>query len=190
MISGVLVFLLVINLINAGNTGTKPSQCSYQYTSMGNAARYAIDAGFDRNNAIIAVAVAWAESSGNINACLYNPGSNSWDRGILQINNYYHSEVTDKQAFDPKQAFIETKRISKGSNFKEWYGYIYGTYKNYLSQSTNAVDSVLKCKDQCLLGQTRCSLWNIKQTCILSNGCYVWGGDVSCTKGCYYGQCK
>jgi peptidoglycan hydrolase-like protein with peptidoglycan-binding domain len=56
------------------------------------------------NNAVepeLGIAVASAESSLNPKATLYNPPSKSTDRGLYEINDKYHSEVTDAQAFDP-----------------------------------------------------------------------------------------
>lgn len=49
--------------------------------------------------------------------------------------------------------------------------------------------STQTCTNQCSSGQTQCLIGGVKQTCVYSNGCYVWGGGVSCTYGCAYGQC-
>ncbi len=49
----------------------------------------------------LGIAVADAESSLNPHSTLYNPKSNSIDRGLFQWNSKYHSEITDDQAFDP-----------------------------------------------------------------------------------------
>ncbi len=47
----------------------------------------------------LAVAIAKCESSLNSKAVLVND-TGTRDRGLFQINNYYHPEVTDEQAFD------------------------------------------------------------------------------------------
>lgn len=49
----------------------------------------------------LGIAVATCESGLNPRATLYNPPSQSTDRGLYQINSVYHSEVTDQSAFDP-----------------------------------------------------------------------------------------
>jgi len=113
---------------------------------MEQAARNALNAGFSRANdrAATMVAIAWAESSGNPSACLFNPGSSpSWDRGIVQINSRWHPEVADYNAFSSSQAFVEAYRISsQGTNFGAWYAYTGGAYKSYLSAAKNAVSKV------------------------------------------------
>lgn len=53
---------------------------------------------------LLGIAVASCESSLNPKATLFNPSSNSTDRGIFQWNSKFHSEITDVQAFDPKAA--------------------------------------------------------------------------------------
>lgn len=114
--------------------------------SMEQAARYALNAGFSRSNdqAATIVAIAWAESSGNPSACLFNAGSSpSWDRGIVQINSRWHPEVTDYNAFSSSQAFVEAYRISsQGTNFGPWSTYNNGAYRTYLSAARDAVSRV------------------------------------------------
>ncbi|ODS36207.1 hypothetical protein BEH94_05120 [Candidatus Altiarchaeales archaeon WOR_SM1_SCG] len=108
---------------------------------MKDAARYALDAGFNKDNAIIIVAIAWAESGGNSYACYYNSGKNpSWDRGILQINSYWHSEVTDNDAFNPTTAFQEAFRIYENRGFREWTTHTNGDYTKHLDAAKKAVN--------------------------------------------------
>ena len=59
-----------------------------------------------------AVAVAWAESRGDTKAKGYN--SNSVDRGLWQINNYWHRDVSDSCAFDAACNAKAAVRISSG----------------------------------------------------------------------------
>jgi len=47
---------------------------------------------------------------------------------------------------------------------------------------------VTYCQTQCSSGQIRCNGY-YKQSCVYSNGCYIWGGDSYCPNGCAYGQC-
>lgn len=94
-------------------------------------------AGAESPNAAHAASIVLAESSGRTNAVNYNAkdratGRNyssktnvaeatSVDRGIWQINNRWHPEVSDKEAFDPDTATREAFRISHGfRNFSGW----------------------------------------------------------------------
>ena len=68
----------------------------------------------------LGVAVAGCESGFNPKITLYNPGSNSTDRGLFQWNNVYHPEITDAMAFDPKEstiAFCNAVKAGKLQNF-------------------------------------------------------------------------
>lgn len=99
---------------------------------------YAQSAGFTGNALNIIVAIAQAESSLNTNAKGTNTDG-SIDRGILQINNKWHAEVSDACAYDPACAFQQGYRISnKGTNFSPWSTYTSGAYKKYLSGGSNS----------------------------------------------------
>ena len=50
---------------------------------------------------LLGIAVASCEGGLDPLATLYNKPSKSTDRGIYQINDKYHSDVSDLQAFDP-----------------------------------------------------------------------------------------
>jgi hypothetical protein len=129
-----------------------PYQCSQpsHYISMREAANYALAAGFRGEAAAVIVAIAWAESGGNRYACNYNAGDDSWDRGILQINDRWHREITDDQAFDPALAFQAAYIISGGgTRFTEWCAYWrdcrkregegQGSYLRYLDAARQAI---------------------------------------------------
>lgn len=50
-----------------------------------------------------------------------NTPSGSRDRGIFQINSYWHSEVTDVMAFDARENIKQAYRISKqGTDWSKW----------------------------------------------------------------------
>jgi len=137
-----------------------PYQCSQpsHYISMKEAANYALAAGFRGEAAAVIVAIAWAESDGNRYACRYNPPTDknptgSWDRGILQINDYWHSEITDDQAFDPARAFQAAYSISKGgTDFGDWCAYWLdckkrigkgqGRYRQHLDAARQAIQEI------------------------------------------------
>jgi hypothetical protein len=112
-----------------------PTSCDPSHPAIPviDAANYALDGGFTGENTVIIVSVAWAESGGNPFACLYNPPSGSqpgsWDRGILQINSYYHAEVTDACAFDPACAFDR----AYGIPFRQWVTFLNGRYTEFFT---------------------------------------------------------
>lgn len=67
-----------------------------------------------------AAAHAWAESSGDTHARNVNSdGKNSVDRGLFQLNSYWHPEVPDAVAYNAHGAAIATYKITKGG--KDWH---------------------------------------------------------------------
>lgn len=90
-------------------------------------ANHARKAGFRGPALTWAVAVALAESGGRTDATYHNSDKyHSVDRGLWQINNHWHPEVTDAQAFDPDAAAAAAYRISNGG--KSWTPW--STFKN------------------------------------------------------------
>ena len=73
----------------------------------------------------VAYAVMMAESSGNYKAIGYNKDSRkTLDRGLFQINSYWHSEVSDSCAYNIKCNIKEAYRISsQGTNWNQWYSW-------------------------------------------------------------------
>ena len=67
----------------------------------------------------LAVRVAKAESNLNVTARCVN-GPDSIDRGLFQINSYYHPEVTDEQADDPEFATRFFCKAVKDGNLSWW----------------------------------------------------------------------
>ncbi len=98
-------------------------------------------AGFFGESLVIAVAIAGAESgfnASNVSTAGNTPPSR--DRGLWQINDHFHAEVSDSCAFDPDCNARAAFRISLGGlNWNAWSAYKNGTYKNFLSQSRAAV---------------------------------------------------
>jgi len=85
----------------------------------------------------VAVAVAWAESRGNPRARGQN--SDSYDRGLWQINSKWHPDVSDSCAYDAKCNAAQAKRISSnGNNWQPWATYKYGRHKQFLSAAQKA----------------------------------------------------
>jgi hypothetical protein len=85
----------------------------------------------------VAVAVAWAESKGNPKARGQN--SDSYDRGLWQINSKWHRDVSDSCAYDAKCNAQQAKRISSnGNNWRPWATYKNGLHKRYLNDAKKA----------------------------------------------------
>ena len=103
---------------------------------------------------VVAVAVALAESGCQYNIYLCNPslaqgyyppvscpaGTGSYDRGLWQINSYYHGDVSDACAFQVQcnaaAAFIIS---SKGRNWSAWTPYNSGAWASYISLAEQSV---------------------------------------------------
>jgi hypothetical protein len=94
--------------------------------------------GFTGLSADIIAAIAMAESSGNTTAQHVN-ADGTLDRGVLQINSYWHPEVSDTCAYDAACSFKQAYRISTyGQNFNPWVTYTSGAYRKYLSGTSNS----------------------------------------------------
>jgi hypothetical protein len=104
-------------------------------------------AGFDATgNLVTAVAVGLAESGCNPSARGTNPPTSgcpngSVDRGLWQINNCYHPEISDACAYDAQCNANAAYTISSaGTNWTPWSTYTSGAYRTYLSQAQTAVN--------------------------------------------------
>ncbi|GAB1510924.1 FG-GAP-like repeat-containing protein [Actinophytocola sp. KF-1] len=97
-------------------------------------------AGFAGENLVTAVAVAMAESGCDPKATGYNDGPPaSVDRGLWQINDYWHDEVTDACAYDAACNARAAYRISDGGDdWTPWATYNNDTYLRYMSQARAA----------------------------------------------------
>jgi Lysozyme like domain/Carbohydrate-binding module family 5/12 len=98
--------------------------------------------GFTGNGLVISVAVSLAESSGWTRAVLINTDC-SRDRGLWQISSFWHSEVSDAQAFDPNGAAQATFRISSsGTNWTPWVTFNNGAYQQFMARAQAAVNQI------------------------------------------------
>lgn len=117
-------------------TPTGDAKCDKNAKPLTNdqATALASQAGFTGHSLLVIVAIAHAESSLNPKACLRNTDAHhTLDRGIIQINNYWHSEVSDACAFDPKCSFEQGYRISShGTSFTPWATYTSGAYRQFM----------------------------------------------------------
>lgn len=112
--------------------------------SVDQVAQIAYNAGFRGDGLVNAIAIGWAESSfipDNVNTTNNVPPSR--DRGIWQINDHYHSEVSDTCAFDPVCAAGQAYRISKGgTDWHEWNTLGGTRYNQYLPTAQAAANRV------------------------------------------------
>lgn len=104
-------------------------------------AQAALGAGLGVGQAVTAVAIALAESGGNPLARHVN-ADGTVDRGLWQINSYWHKEVPDNVAYSVAGAAQAMKAISAGGiNFSPWSTFGSGAYAAYLSRATLAVNA-------------------------------------------------
>lgn len=100
---------------------------------------------WSKADAPLALAVAWAEGGGDAKAKNVNDDEHrTIDRGLFQINDHWHPEVSDAEAYDPEKNVREAHRIweSLGGTFGTsagWMGYTEGGYKKHLQNAREAV---------------------------------------------------
>lgn len=104
-------------------------------------ARVAKSAGFQGEGLVDAIAVALAESDGvtdAVNTTGNHPPSR--DRGLWQINDYWHPEVTDAEAFDAARNASAAYGISsRGTKWTQWATWNSGSYRQFLARARAAV---------------------------------------------------
>jgi Lysozyme like domain/LysM domain len=107
---------------------------------------FAIAAGFSHETAITLVGIGMAESSletqGSDGINPANAGyPESRDRGWLQINDFWHKEVTDDCAYDPECAAKAAYVISNhGTSFWPWRTFQLGFHGRYLKEIRDVVE--------------------------------------------------
>ncbi|WP_052685006.1 FG-GAP-like repeat-containing protein [Lentzea aerocolonigenes] len=100
-------------------------------------------AGFTGEKLVVAVAVGMAESRCDPSARYVNSDShNSVDRGLWQINDYWHPEVSDSCAYNAACNAREAYRISdQGTDWTPWSTYKSGRYKSFVDDARAAIGS-------------------------------------------------
>jgi hypothetical protein len=107
-----------------------PSPAPSQYT-LRDLRRLARDVGFRKPK--VAAAIAMAESSGDPKAVGLNRRPRSRDRGLFQINDRWHPEVSDRCAFDARCNAEAAHDISRGGrDWGQWSTWHNGAYKEFL----------------------------------------------------------
>src|SRR5438552_14603916 len=113
-------------------------------------AKLAFIAGVPRNQLVTCVAIAWAESGLRTDALGHNgPTSGcpngSPDRGLWQINDCYHRDVSDACAFDASCNARAMLRISNnGTNWRPWSTFNSNAYHEYVPAAQIAVNAFLE----------------------------------------------
>jgi len=89
----------------------------------------------------MAGAVAEAESRGDVRAACENTDAwRSHDRGLWQINDHYHPEVSDAAAFTVDGNAAAMARISSdGADWGQWNAYTSGSYQGFLRAAQDVV---------------------------------------------------
>lgn len=109
-----------------------------------------------------AVAVALAESGGDTAAVGKN-ADGSRDRGLWQINDQAHPEVSDSCAFDPACNARAAYTISNGwTDFSAWTVYTTGAYLQFMPQAGTAVQQAppqRSLQGQSVVGQMVSTPW-------------------------------
>merc|ERR1711976_1068151 len=87
----------------------------------------------------IAVAVALAESSGNCGATHHNSDTHSTtDRGLWQINDYWHPECSDSCAYDCSCNAGCAVNVWQSSGWTAWATYKNGLHQKYMNDAAVA----------------------------------------------------
>ncbi len=111
--------------------------------SISQAIAYAQTAGFSGDNLARIVAIAMCESNLNTHPVDNTAGNTAGrDRGILQFNSYYHSEVSDSCAYDALCSFQNAYRVTKGNDFHEWSTFTNGCSDGKMSTVRSSMSSV------------------------------------------------
>lgn len=88
-----------------------------------------------------------AAESGRDPAARHVNDDGSVDRGLWQINNRAHPDVTDAQAYDPVEATKAAFRISSGgTRFAPWAAFTNGAYKPHWEAAKVALDGYSRLK--------------------------------------------
>ena len=132
----------VINTNFGGGAGGSFADTSYNVPSSGTLTasqikQVALNAGFTPGQAMVATAIALAESGGRANAT--NTDSNGTvDRGLWQINSV-HQQFTASKLFDPLYNAQAAYQVSNsGTNWLPWATFTSGAYVRFLSEAQGA----------------------------------------------------
>ena len=101
-------------------------------------ASVASNAGFTGSDLVIAVAVAYAESSGNPSAV----GDSGDSIGLWQIDTRYNPQFDASQLTDPQYNANAAFSIWQQGGWSRWSTYNNGNYQNSMGQAQSDVDDL------------------------------------------------
>lgn len=132
-----------------GDSAPSPAPNNFMRLTASQIAQLAINAGFTGADLTNAVAVAFAESSGNPVA--YNPetqaktpeGEGSF--GLWQIYRHAHPEFSAMDLYDPQTNANAAYSVYSGAgySFRPWSTFKSGAYVAHLTESQNGIDAIL-----------------------------------------------
>jgi len=108
-------------------------------------AQVAKNAGLSCTGERIALAVAVAKAESGFNSGISNTAGNTHgiDRGLWQINSYWHPNVSAACAFSPScNARAMASISSKGTKWSPWWTYVNGKHRPYMTQARAAQAAV------------------------------------------------
>lgn len=97
-----------------------------------------------------AIGIIMAESGGISDARNHvnnptSPAHNSFDRGIWQINSYWHARLSDAACDDPLQATLYAASISQnGTIWTPWVTFNHGSHIKFLTNARLALAAILE----------------------------------------------
>merc|ERR1712170_184057 len=98
---------------------------------------------YGKSNCQTAVAVAMAESRGDCSAQYVN-GPGSIDRGLWQINSYWHPECSDSCAYSCSCNAGCAVNVWKSSGWSAWATYNNGLHSKYMNDAAVACGYTLR----------------------------------------------
>lgn len=133
VIGGVAV-LIFIGMAATGASGMTGGKLTAQQV-----AAYARNAGFTGDDLVKAVAIAFAESSGNPTA----RGDNGDSIGLWQIDRRYHPEFTGWDLTEPQQNANAAFSVyqAAGNSFSPWSTYKSSAYVEWLNDANVGVNT-------------------------------------------------
>ncbi len=108
-------------------------------------ARVAKTAGLTCTGERIAIAVAVAKAESGFRPTITNTAGNTHgiDRGLWQINSYWHPNVTAACAFSPSCNARAMVRISSsGTKWSPWWTFVHGKHRPFMAQARAAQAAV------------------------------------------------
>jgi len=124
-------------------TGKANPGPGHNYISPRHIYQYARQAGFSASEAVVATAIALAESvGGDANAHCHDcvPGVHEDSRGLWQINVLAHPWAAQSNLYDPQVNAAAAYQVYKdaGKKFTPWSTYTSGSYKSRLPAALKA----------------------------------------------------